>query len=129
MNIDEKIFNSLLGKTIVNITGCEFGSEEAKFFTSDNKMYMMFHEQNCCESVRIESVDGEVADLIGSEIVLAEVVYPDEWSSDAPAPENADSYTWTFYKLATNKGYVTIRWLGESNGYYSETINVEVRDV
>lgn len=113
---ENKNISVLLGKTIVDIIGGKKGDEEITFKTSDNKTYLMYHENDCCENVEIEDVIGDLIDLIGYPITMAEEVTQegeeDDWGTS----------TWTFYKLATIKGFVTIRWLGESNGYYSEEV-------
>ena len=58
---------------------------------------------------------------MNSPILMAEEVTDDD--HDKKPNEDADSWTWTFYKFATNKGSITLRWLGESNGYYSERVD------
>ena len=90
------------------------------FKCHDGSEYTMEHHQDCCESVRLDDINGDLSDLIGSPILQAE-----ESSSDATGHNNCESGTWTFYKLATIKGYVTLRWLGESNGYYSEGVSFD----
>jgi hypothetical protein len=40
-----------------------------------------------------------------------------------------ESMTWTFYKFRTTGGDLWVRWLGESNGYYSERVTVTWTDV
>lgn len=82
----------------------------------------MYHSQDCCERVSIEDVCGDVNDLLNSPILLAEEETSDEDPIDVDK-EYHWSYCWTFYKLSTFKGDVTIRWYGESNGYYSVCVN------
>jgi hypothetical protein len=111
--------NEIIGKTLTKID--DSSSYELKFYTADNKIYRMYHEQDCCESVYIEDICGDLNDLIGTPIIIAEKV-----TEDGDAKDKWDeSWTWTFYKFATNKGYVTIRWYGTSNGYYSESVYFE----
>lgn len=106
----------LKGKTLSSISADDY---EIVFETVDGERYRMYHEQDCCESVRVEDVVGDLQDLVGSELLIAEEV-----EGESPADyEPYESYTWTFYKFATRKGYVDIRWLGESNGYYSEGVS------
>jgi hypothetical protein len=117
-------FDALKGKVFTKIEGLKKGSEEAVFHCSDGTVYYMFHHQECCENVWLEDVCGETDDLVGSEILVAE---ENSSKNSTPAgigkaPAHRRSFTWTFYKLATRKGYVVLRWFGESNGYYSEKV-------
>ena len=62
-------------------------------------------------------IAGDMNDLIGLPLLIAEEVVSNENPDPCPVDtEYQDSFTWTFYKLASNLGYVTIRWYGQSNG-------------
>lgn len=117
------INESLIGKIITEIEGLEEGNDEIIFSCSDGTKYRMYHQQDCCESVTIEDICGDVSTLIGYPLLMAEDI------SNECDEEGfniwGDSFTWTWYKFATIKGYVTIRWYGESNGYYSEDVDFE----
>jgi len=112
-------FTDLIGKTLTSIENKD--NEELIFTTTEEETFFMFHSQDCCEHVRIEDISGDLDDLIGNPILLAEEVTNSEDTFDKI--KYPDSFTWTFYKLATIKGYIDIRWLGESNGYYSEGVD------
>ena len=92
------------------------------FYMDDGSMFHMYHDQMCCEDVCVEDVWGDVKCLIGSPITQAEVCSETTMSYDDAVcgfKHSNPYWTWTFYKFATVKGYVTIRWYGESNGCYS----------
>ena len=118
--MDENKFEDLLGKTIV---GVKVTDDSILFITNDGQ-YQLYHQQDCCESVYIEDIIGDVNDLIGSPLLMAEEVSNADEPNDSKVDDDYRDYseTWTFYKLATINGYVTIRWYGSSNGYYSEDV-------
>jgi hypothetical protein len=123
-------FEFLLGKTLIKINSTE---DTIRFYTQD-RVYILMHDQDCCEKVYIESITGDLDDLIGSPILLAEEA-SNYWDAskdskvlhalmpNEPLSTYDESWTWTFYKLGTIKGYVDIRWYGSSNGYYSESVS------
>ena len=112
-------FNVLEGKVLTKIEGLENRSEIVYFHCNDGTKYKMHHYQDCCEQVEIEDVIGDIDNLIGVPITMAEE------ESETGVEDDWETNTWTFYKLATINGYVTIRWLGTSNGYYSESVDFE----
>jgi len=112
-----KGFDDLKGKIFIRVENID---NEIIEFEDELYIYRLYHEQDCCENVTVDDINGDLNDLIGSEILFAEQSQNDEF------PSEYGSETWTFYKIATKKGWVDIRWFGESNGYYSEYVDFEV---
>ena len=123
MGYHERVtFESMAGKTFTKVEHVMEGvgdSDAIVFTVSESERYAMFYEQDCCASCRVEDINGDLADLVGTPIVRAEQNSNEEEEPE-PTPD-ADSETWTFYRIGTTKGTVVIRWYGSSNGYYSET--------
>lgn len=124
--------NDLIGKTLASV---EREGDVALIFTSTcGRRWKLFHSQDCCESVYIEDLNGDLEDLVGSPILVAEEV--SNWAdaarlidpSIAEREKEEESCTWTFYKFDTAKGGITVRWFGSSNGYYSESVDFDEID-
>lgn len=105
-------FSDIKGHKVVDVSQ----DGESIQIQTETHLFHLYHEQDCCENVYIESIVGDLNSLIGQEVLLAEEVSEDGEDSDY------GTSTWTFYKLASIKGYIDIRFLGESNGCYSEEV-------
>lgn len=115
--------NNLVGKVFCNVFVRDLRGQDELVFEElgSGTLFIFGHDQDCCETVFIEDINGYLFDLVGSPILLAEEVVSD-------CEDCGESGTWTFYKFATRKGYVTVRWLGESNGFYSESVDLYVKE-
>jgi hypothetical protein len=117
--VSEFTAKDMIGKTFVMARG-HVGDEEMLFLQENGDQVFFYHDQDCCESVQIEDIAGDLKDLINNPILDAY----ESSNGDIPEGHKArdDSETWTFYRFTTIKGTVTVRWLGSSNGYYSEKV-------
>lgn len=111
----DNIFNFNLHKEYENIY----------FVLSNNDVIQLYHEKECCESVYLQDIVGNLKDLIGSEILLAEESSSEVYELGNKKDAFRDHETWTFYKFATKNGYVTLWWYGTSNGAYSECVDMK----
>lgn len=113
---------------------------EAISFSEDNELvlftlkggnkYSLCHIEDCCESVELIDVCGNYRDLLGVPLTECRLASSSGISTIADISlEVDDSSTWSFYRMCTIKGEVVMRWLGISNGYYSEEVEfVRVED-
>lgn len=118
------MFNKLTGETITEISGAEEGSDQVIIKTKSGKTFTLYHDQDCCEHVRLYDVVGNPQDLVGHVVNRAEEV--ESPKENVPDYNPSESGTWTFYHINAGLTYVTLRWLGESNGYYSESVYCSV---
>lgn len=106
--------SEMLNQTFTSVRA----DNETVTFENDKVRYVLYHEQDCCESVVVEEIIGDLDDLENLPLLIAR----EDSNADGEDLPSEESYTWTFYNFATYKGYVTIRFLGTSNGYYSEDV-------
>lgn len=99
--------------------------ESITFYLDNAKSIRMYHSQDCCESVYIEDINGDLDSLLFKPILQAnEKISTNEDSNS----NTGESFTWTFYTLANISSVVDIRWYGSSNGYYSESVDLDIDD-
>lgn len=107
-------FSDLLDKILISVEA-NLLAHEVVFTCQDNTIYKLYHGQDCCEEVRLEDVTGDINDLLNSPIKMAEVVSSQD--------DEQNFICWSFYKLATEKGYVTFRWMSDENSNYSTEVS------
>ena len=140
MTKENLTFDSFLGKVIVEIKSCKIESSNMTFIFSDGTSLNFYHSQECCECVEIVDICGDIDDLLGNPLTQCEEVtnadQPTEVVETSKLQKSLKGYDlsvdddeeWTFYKFATIKGSVTIRWYGSSNGYYSVSVSCTYTD-
>ena len=120
------LIDSFVGKTFSRVEVIEIPAEFADydcpailFVENNGNRFVMLKEADFCCTGEIKDIVGDLTDLVNTPILGAECV-----TEIAQKNEDYDSATWTFYKLKTIKGYVTISWFFYSNGYYSEEVSI-----
>lgn len=116
--IEDVEMERLIGKTPIGITIDTKRGEFSIDFLCGSEL-KLYHDQDCCEDFWLEDIVGDISKLIGNPLTMCEEV-----SCDVRKEQNQ---TWTYYKFSTIKGYVDLRFIGESNGFYSEECTVEVK--
>lgn len=109
----------LCGEILTNI---DIDDDYILLTTVSGRKIQIFHYQDCCESVSIESVEGNIVNLTGKVLIDVSERIDD---SDNPPKDCDESWTRTIHTFKTNDETVIVKWIGISNGYYSENVTIE----
>ncbi len=106
-------FCELKGKTIASV---QHNDDEVVFTTTEDERYHLWHSQDCCESVQLDRISGDLSGIIGKPIVFA-----DEQPGHGE-PAGYESVTFSDFVVETETHSVTFHFIGSSNGYYNESV-------
>jgi len=111
-------FNELVGEVLEAI---DIDTEEDQILltTQSGRQFLIHHYQDCCEKVVIVGQDGSFHRLIGKPIVEAR-----EIAIDTTGHDDSESQTTTTLVFRVDNETVISRWVGDSNGYYSESVDI-----
>ena len=107
-------FEQIQGMTITAVVYKEVN--ESLLIHLNTHVLEMIHHQDCCETVYLADVVGSFEDLIGYPLLeVSETIVNNELIGE--------SSTASYYNFRTIKASVQLRWVGESNGFYSEIVD------
>ncbi len=111
-------FDVLVGEVLDSV---DIDREENQILltTRSGRRFMVYHEQDCCESVRMVGQNGSFDELIGKPIVEAR-----DFAVDTSEEAIDSSQTTTTLVFRVDDQTVISRWIGDSNGYYSESVDI-----
>jgi hypothetical protein len=110
-------FDVLVGE-VLDAVDIDREKDQIFLTTRSGRQFLIYHEQKCCETVEISGQDGSFDKLIGKPIVEARDNAVDT------SEEAADSQTTTTLVFRVDDHTVISRWVGDSNGYYSESVDI-----
>ena len=115
----DEIFDEVIGATITGVVGLSTGYSNVVELETTVGTLKFFHYQDCCETVELVDWEVEGLGLIGGEILSIEE------RTEKDKEDYYESSTWTFYTVETTTGSLWMRWMGGSNGHYSEEVYVK----
>lgn len=119
----DKINNSSLVGLVVREIDVDDCGDSLRITTECGRAFMFYHDQDCCEDVRIWDIKGNLNLLKGKRLESVESEILDDIPDDVDY-KPYDSYTWTEITFRVTDATVISRWIGESNGYYSEAVDL-----
>jgi hypothetical protein len=111
-------FDVLVGE-VLDAVDIDREENQILLTTRSGRKFLVYHEQDCCEKVQIVGQDGSFDKLIGKPIVEARDIAVDTTEEGID-----DSQTTTTLVFRVDDQTVISRWVGDSNGYYSESVDI-----
>jgi hypothetical protein len=111
-------FSALVGE-VLDLVDIDREENQILLTTRSGRKFLVYHEQDCCETVAIHWQDGSFDKLIGKPIVEARGI-----AVDTSEEAIDSSQTTTTLVFRVDDQTVISRWIGDSNGYYSESVDI-----